>query len=500
MTAEEILAGLFEQTFGLAPEAVMPLAGAGSSRRYYRLTGRDSKGEGQSAIGTAGTDVAENRAFIALSRHFSYKGLRVPHILATSADGMHYLQTDLGDTSLFDAMSADRGRGEFGRRSEAMLEVGMKLLAQVQFRGGDGAPWELCFPQASMDSRMVRWDLSYFKYSFLKPVCAEIPEPALEDEFDRLHDSLMARAEGATTFMIRDFQSRNVMWHDSEPWLIDFQGGRRGPVEYDVASFLWQARARYTPQLRSRLVESYINVAAAESAAFDAEAFHKSLPRFVLFRMLQTLGAYGFRGLQQHRVQFIAPIPAALANLSEHLAATGLDREFPVIASLTAEAMKSATVREIAQVCSVKPFDGLTVTVTSFSYKKGIPADISGNGGGFVFDCRAIHNPGRYEPYKQLSGRDEAVKRFLEDDGEVFAFLDSVFSLTEASVARYLRRGFKSLCVNFGCTGGQHRSVYSAEATARHIAAQFPQARVVLIHREQNISEVIEPAITATPQ
>ena len=218
----------------------------------------------------------------------------------------------------------------------------------------------------------------------------------------------------------------------------------------------------------------------------------------VLFRMLQTLGAYGLRGITEHKPHFLASIPAALHNIRCHLQSTGLCTEFPYLTQVVTDASATNIARDMAMLTQVPPFTGLTVTVCSFSYKKGVPPDISGNGGGFVFDCRAIHNPGRYEPYKNLTGRDAAVKTFLEEDGEIFSFLHNAWELTDASVNRYLNRGFNSLCINFGCTGGQHRSVYSAEATAHHMAQTFPHARIVLWHREQNLLEIIEPS--AHPQ
>jgi len=494
MTAEETLAGLYESHFGTAPHTITKLAGAGSSRTYFRITGKVDDANQHSVIGTAGNNFAENRAFVNLAKHFKGKGLNVPEVICTSADGMFYLQTDLGDISLFDALASSRAAGTFDADATAKLGATMKLMARIQYEGGADAPWEVCFPQQAMDSRTIRWDCNYFKYCFLKQTGIDIPEPQLEDEFDRLHATLIDRATEAQFFMARDFQSRNVMWHNGQPWLIDFQGGRRGPAEYDVASFLWQAKAAYPCDVRSNLIECYVSAAKNVNPAFNEDKFRRSLPYFVLFRMLQTLGAYGFRGLTERKPHFLSSIPTAINNLLAHLSDTGLASDFPNIASSVNNALESPVVKEIRALYSLPKFNGLTITVTSFSYKRGIPLDFSGNGGGFVFDCRAIHNPGRYERYKRLTGRDEPVKRFLEEDGEIFGFLDNAYALADASIDRYLKRGFSSLCINFGCTGGQHRSVYSAEAMAHHIAATFQSARIVLYHREQDITTIIDPS------
>lgn len=133
----------------------------------------------------------------------------------------------------------------------------------------------------------------------------------------------------------------------------------------------------------------------------------------------------------------------------------------------------------------------LTVTIYSFSFKKGIPEDNSGNGGGYVFDCRSTHNPGKYDEYKQLTGLDQPVIDFLEKDGEILEFLSSVYTLVDHHVARFLERGFEHLQVSFGCTGGQHRSVYSAQHTAEHIKEKFPTVSIELIHRERGIQQTL---------
>lgn len=496
MTSREKLGELYAITFGSAPAAVTPLAGAGSARSYFRITPPGN--HLPAVVGTAGTNQAENVAFITLARHFATKALPTPHVLAESADSMLYLQEDLGDLSLFEAIKEGRTTGNFSTQEIHLLEKSIKMMARVQHFGADGIDWRVCFPQEAMDSRMIRWDLDYFKYCFLKASGADFSEAKLDEEFSRLHDMLTARASAAREFMVRDFQSRNIMVCNGEPFLIDFQGGRRGPVEYDVASFLWQAKASIPEELRCHLINIYVDEARKTDPNFDEPAFRESLPRMVLFRMLQTLGAYGLRGITEQKPHFLASIPAALHNIRRHLQSTGLVKEFPYLNQIVNDASATHIARDMTMLTQVPPFNGLTVTVCSFSYKTGVPPDLSGNGGGFVFDCRAIHNPGRYEPYKQLTGRDDAVKTFLEEDGEIFSFLHNAWELTDASVSCYLNRGFNSLCISFGCTGGQHRSVYSAEATARHMSQTFPQTRVVLWHREQDSLEIIEPS--ALPQ
>lgn len=324
------------------------------------------------------------------------------------------------------------------------------------------------------------WDLNYFKYCFLKPSGITFDESALEDDFRRLSADL---TDGdAVAFMYRDFQSRNVMVHDGQPWFIDFQGGRRGPYLYDVASFLWQARAGFSDELRSELVGEYVD-SLSRYITVDETQLRQRLELFVLFRTLQVLGAYGFRGYFERKRHFIDSIPPAIANLRPLIAKFG-DRYDSLCDAL----------RRLTELPAYNQSDkpGLTVRVYSFSYKKGIPEDPSGNGGGFVFDCRAIHNPGRYDRYKQLSGLDRPVIEFLEHDGEILAFLDHCYALVDASVQRYLSRGFTDLSVSFGCTGGQHRSVYSAQHMAEHLSEKFG-VRVELEHREQRIKRTFEP-------
>lgn len=468
----------FTAYFGGKPYSCEPLQGSGSNRRYYRLMA-----EGRSCMGVIGTDARENMAFITLAGHFRSKGINVPQVYAVSEDGLTYIQEDLGDRLLSDDVAAALKDG--GHRPETpltdLLCRTMSLLPSIQFKGAEGLDFSVCYPQPAFDRRMIMFDLNYFKYCFLKPSGLEFDEVLLQDDFECLAQDLLK--DCGDTFLYRDFNARNVMLRDGEPYFIDFQGGRKGPIYYDVASFVWQSRARYPQWLKAKMIDCYLE-ALKEYADIDRGVFDERLRLFVLFRTLQVLGAYGFRGLVEQKAQFVVSIVPALADLRELIKVPF--ESCPYLMSVLDALTK---LPRFAQEAS--PEGTLEVKVCSFSYKKGIPCDMTGNGGGYVFDCRAVHNPGRYEPYKKLTGRDEPVIRFLEEDGEIKVFLDSVYALVDSHVGRYVRRGFSNLMVCFGCTGGQHRSVYSAEHVAHHIKERYPDVRVRLIHREQNIDEVL---------
>lgn len=429
-------------------------------------------------MGVKGESVEENNAFIAISDHFSNRGLPVPRVLCVSADRMSYLQEDLGDVSLFRFLSAGIQSGDFSEAEVSLLEKTISCLPDLQFKGGDGMDFSCCYPQPAFDRRCVMWDLNYFKYMFLKPLGLDFSEAKLEDDFDRMGEDLLS--EDSQTFLYRDFQSRNVMIKDGNPYFIDFQGGRRGPIHYDVASFVWQARANFPDWLKERLVDAYL-VSARKYCEIDELQFKERLRLFVFFRNLQVLGAYGFRGLYERKPHFIASVPPAVANLKGLL--DGGFPNYPYLASVLARMVELPSLQQPI-LSQGKP--SLKVLVYSFSYKKGIPDDPSGNGGGYVFDCRGVHNPGRYEQYKPLTGMDEPVIRFLEEDGEILRFLDHIYALADAHVARYVQRGFTHLMFSCGCTGGRHRSVYSAQHLAQHIASKFG-VDVELIHREQGV-------------
>lgn len=498
---------LYTEWKGCVPKHTESLPKAGSNRHYVRLTDN----EGRTVIGVVGADTHENRCFINLSRHFHEKGLPVPEILAVSTDETCYLQTDLGGVSLYQAIS--HGRENNGAYEEAEVELlkrTIRLLPHLQVEGAQGLNFDSLLSPTYFDRRTALFDLHYFKYCFLRTTDLPLDETRLENDFEQLADDLVKSAMGECTFMYRDFQARNVMLVGKErkPYFIDFQGGKCGPLQYDVASFLWQASAHYSSELRQLLVNEYV-AELSTLININPENFKQDLQRFVLFRLLQVLGAYGLRGRFERKQYFIDSIPPALQSIS-CLLEEGVAAPYPYLHKVLTQLIK----REGTIVATPKPSETskkdmpadtsdahkqtlkeennkkLKVRVFSFSYKRGIPEDTSGNGGGYVFDCRSTHNPGRYEPYKQLTGLDEPVIRFLEDDGEILLFLQSVYRLAETHVERYLQRGFTDLMFCFGCTGGQHRSVYSAQHLAEHLHRKY-NIEVSICHREQNIQQTL---------
>lgn len=476
MIAEELNRLYFTYT-GSPAEDIVELPSSGSNRRYFRMKGI------RTLVGVSGTSSEENGAFIYMSTHFRERGLPVPEVLAWSGDKSFYLQEDLGDTLLFNAIEKGRKSSVFDESERQLLHKTISLLPSIQFVGAEGFDFGRCYPQPEFNQRSILWDLNYFKYCFLKATGMEFQEDRLEDDFQKMSDVLLRSS--SATFMYRDFQSRNVMVKDGEPWFIDFQGGRKGPVYYDVASFLWQAKAKYPEDLRNELLNDYIQ-ALRKYIPVDEKYFHSQLRHFVLFRTLQVLGAYGFRGYFEKKPHFIQSVPFAIDNLRQLLRDDY--PEYPYLCSVLRE------LTELKQFSDDMQKRTLEVKIVSFAYKKGIPNDPSGNGGGFVFDCRAVNNPGKYEQYNHFTGLDEPVIRFLEDDGEITQFLEHAYTMVDASVKRYLDRGFTNLMICFGCTGGRHRSVYSAQHMSEHLSAKFG-VKIHLMHREQNIEQTFDATL-----
>lgn len=483
----EQLIRLFKEHFHTDAVNYEPLAKAGSNRHYFRL----EDAAGNRAVGVVGESERENASFIYMARHFASKGLPAPKIYAVSDDGKRYLQEDLGRTSLFDALS--RGRNDGGNYSEEetrLIERTIRLLPHVQVEGAEGLDDNFLLPPKRFERRSVLYDLNYFKYCFLRPSGVQYDEDALQEDFERLADNLAKNK--AYYFLYRDFQARNIMLVNGQPYIIDFQGGKRGPLGFDLAAFLWQASAKYPMELRERMISAYLDE-LSHITYIDEREFRSQLFRLVLLRLLGVLGAYGLRGLYERKRYFLENIPSAIINLEALFAQNNFD-EYPQLQAIVRTLAGSPLVNAKKNTGSAAPgtstTPALVVRVFSFSYKEGIPADESGNGGGYVFDCRSSNNPGRYEVYKQLTGLDQPVIDFLEQDGEITDFLAHIYPIADFHVARFMERGFTDLMFSFGCTGGRHRSVYCAQHLAEHIHQKFG-IEVRINHSARHIEQTL---------
>jgi aminoglycoside/choline kinase family phosphotransferase len=456
----DVLKRLFERHFKLSAEHVQPLQGqlGGSGRAIFRLTGG-----GISAIGVVYSVREENVAFLEFSKHFYRHGLPVPEIYAEDLSQDAYLEEDLGDTTLFEFLGKNRvGETIAPQAIEAYRKV-VAVLPRFQVEIGRDLNYKACYPRASFDRQSIAWDLNYFKYYFLRLAGVPFNEQALEHDFGRLAKFLLGA--NRDYFLYRDFQSRNVILRDGEPYFVDYQGGRKGALQYDIASLLYDGKADLSPELREELLDYYLDRLAG-FIPVDREAFMEHYYAYVYVRILQALGAYGFRGFYERKAHFLQSVPYAVKNLRWLAQNVKLPIELPALMGALGSMSASDKLQGLAS-----PAETLTVRVFSFSFHRQGPTDEYGNGGGFVFDARSLPNPGREEQFRQLSGKDGAVIDYLDHQASVQQFLTTVESLVDSSVSSYQRRGFKNLLVSFGCTGGQHRSVYLAEHLAKHLQA-----------------------------
>jgi len=476
---EEALRQLFQKHVGQPAEGCAPLKGDGSSRKLYRLTGA-----GRSLIGAVNADRHENDAFLAFSRHFRKSGIPVPEIYAEELDRGIYLEEDLGDTNLFQYLSANRDKAVLAPGVLAVYRKVVKALPRIQITAGKSLDYKACYPRQSFDKQSMMWDLNHFKYYFLQLADVPFHEQALEDDFKRFTE-LLLEAE-RDFFLYRDFQSRNIMVRDGSPWFIDYQGGRKGALQYDIASLLFDAKADLPFALREELLALYLD-SACELAPIDRAKFLRLYPAFVYIRIMQAMGAYGLRGFYERKTHFLQSIPYAIRNLEYLLRTTELPVKLPALMGVFRSMVGSSKLRQYGS-ASLR----LIVRIQSFSYRGGMPADEKGHGGGFVFDCRALPNPGKHAEYAKLDGRDAAVIAFLEKEPAVKDFLGHAGALIGQAVENYRGRNFTDLMVAFGCTGGQHRSVYCAETLARHLREKLG-VQVELRHREQEKEESSVP-------
>ena len=472
MDAIDVLKKLFEKHFHAPVSRVQPLQGqlGGSGRQIVRLAG-----EKHTAIGILYNVREENVAFLEFSGHFRRHGLPVPEIYGEDLDHGAYLEEDFGDTSLFEFLSKHRAGENIAPEAVEAYRKVVAVLPRFQVEAGRDLNYEVCYPRDSFDRQSIAWDLNYFKYYFLRLAGIPFNEQALENDFDRLINFLLSAPHDY--FMYRDFQSRNVMLRNGQPFFLDYQGGRKGALQYDIASLLYDAKADLPPELRQQLLDLYISE-VSRFVTIDRESFLHHYYAYVYVRILQALGAYGFRGFYERKAHFLQSVPYALKNLRWLMHNVKLAIALPTLMEAFNNMLASEKLQGLASEA-----DNLTVRVFSFSFHRGMPKDESGNGGGFVFDGRSLPNPGREERFKALTGKDAPVIDHLNQQQSVHQFLASVMSLVDASVAEYQRRGFKHLMVSFGCTGGQHRSVFLAEQVAKRLRGRTG-VEVVLHHRE----------------
>lgn len=440
---------------------------SGSIRKYYRISSKTFR-----AIGAFNPDKRENLAFLYLSRHLKNKGIHVPALYAEDQEKNIYLIEDLGDTLLFNFVSDNRADNE---KIIKKYQSVIREMPGIQVDAGRDLDYSICYPRPEFDRQSMFWDLNYFKYYFLKLTGIRFDEQELEDDFKRFTDFLLKADKDF--FLFRDFQSRNIILHKDKIFFIDYQGGRKGALQYDIASLLFEAKTSLKPEVRDELLDYYLEV-FSRKARFNQKEFLKYFDGYVLIRMMQALGAYGFRGYFERKHFFLQSIPPALNNLDWFLKNIKLKISIPHLWSCLEQIIESDFIREYKA-----PAEELNVSINSFSYKNGIPADNTGNGGGYVFDCRALPNPGRLEKYQTFTGKDDPVIKFMKEKPEIKHFIDNVYSVIDSSLKNYESRNFSRLMINFGCTGGQHRSVYCAEEIAHRIKQNY-RIRVHIRHRE----------------
>ena len=467
------LESIFERWSEEPAVSIDEMPAHGSDRKYYRIYGKT-----RLAIGTYNPDLKENIAFLSFSKHFRQIGLQVPEIYSQELDKNIYLEEDLGDETLFSFLTEIRGKEGF---SEKIIELYKKVLFNLprfQVEANTGLDYSVCYPRHSFDRQSMMWDLNYFKYYFLKLAKIPFDEQHLEDDFKTFTDFLLTTDRDY--FLYRDFQSRNVMIVNNEPYFIDYQGGRKGALQYDLASILFDAKADIPQDVRKQLLDYYIDN-LSDHLPVNREKFLEYYYGYVLVRIMQALGAYGFRGFYERKEHFLKSVPYAIQNLEWLLHNTELPIQIPALTDAWSKLVRSSYLRQFGDVKL-----RTTVRIQSFSYKRGIPLDEKGHGGGFVFDCRFLPNPGRYDEYKNLNGNDQPVIDFLEKEPDVHEFLKHVLQITDKVVLNYSKRNFTDVMIAFGCTGGQHRSVYFANRLAEHLQKN-KDVDVELRHREQEL-------------
>ena len=476
----DLIRNIFIQWNGKKADFIQKLPQTASYREYYRISFN-----GNTVIGVFNEDLKENEAFLSFSKTFNDLNLKVPKVLYTDLENNVYLLNDLGDTTLYSIIHSKKHDYASSPELKVLYKKVLEQLQKFQIIADKKIDYKYCYPRAKFDLQSIIWDLNYFKYDFLKLGRIGFDEQLLENDFQKFSE--FVASVNTDCFLYRDFQSRNIMVKDDQIYFIDYQGGRKGALQYDVASLLYDAKAEIPTPLREELLNHYLDKLESDYDLSRIE-FMKSYYAFVLIRIMQAMGAYGFRGLFEKKVHLIKSIIPATKNLNYLLESGKIDFDIPHLHYVFENLINSNEFKMYED--RILPNTKLSVTITSFSYKREIPIDLADNGGGYVFDCRGLNNPGRLLEFKLLNGRDEKVIKFLEDNSDVDDYLSHTFPLVDSTIETYLERGFKDLMINFGCTGGQHRSVYCADKMNEHIKNKY-DINVFLSHIEQGIKEEV---------
>jgi aminoglycoside/choline kinase family phosphotransferase len=474
----ENIRSFFQGFTGDPIEKFEKLPKSGGDRIYFRIAT-----EKNSYIATYNENLRESATFIYFTQHFSKIKAPVPGIFFTSGDGKMYIQQDFGRASLLNELE----RCGPDNYVYDLFKKSLRALAWLQIKGMDDFDYAYCLTSKEFGRQAIMSDLLYFKYYFLDTLKIPYDKEKLIDDFEALSNYLTHVEH--KYFMFRDFQSRNIYIQNEEVHFIDYQGGMKGALQYDVASLLWQARANLSDEWKNSLLEYYMDCAGEIlGKPVDRSRFVSQYNGYVLIRLMQVLGAYGFRGLFERKAQFLTSIPLALTNIKWFLENMKIGVSLPEYEKILGLIVEEGIVSQFRPL-QANESTPLIVTINSFSYlKTGYPLETSANGGGFVFDCRGLLNPGRYLEYKTLTGRDKPVMDFLEQETKMAEFLNGIYNIVDISVEDYLKRNFSSLTINFGCTGGQHRSVYAADALTRYLRNKF-RVKIELNHIEQHIHE-----------
>lgn len=470
------LSVLFEKWANEKPKECTLMPESGSNRKYFILSSDSKK-----AVGAYNPDKRENIAFLTLSEHFNKFNLNVPKIYNHELDKNIYLQQYLGENTLYSFITSKKDNNRFDDEVVSLYKDVISELPKFQINAGKNIDYKICYPREAFDKQSMMWDLNYFKYYFLRLAGIQFDEQLLENDFETFTNYLL-KAD-CNYFLYRDFQSRNIMISDNKPYFIDYQGGRKGALQYDIASLLYDAKADIPEDIRNMLLEHYINV-AEKIIKIDRNEFKGYYQGYSLIRIMQAMGAYGFRGFYEKKSHFLQSIPFAVSNINNIIKNLNIPVKIPTLLDVLNKIILSESLKAVSNQDSA-----LSISINSFSYKRAIPYDESGNGGGFVFDCRAINNPGIHEEFRNITGKSKQVIDMLDNEPEMASFLKNVFALIDQSVNKYQKRGFSNLMISFGCTGGQHRSVYSAEKLAQHLKEKY-NVKINVRHRELEINKL----------